>query len=82
MHILETIYLALIFVLRSIHDLAGLTRITANRHIYMILQTLASWIDAIVFCCLKALDDRCETFEVEELKAKLAISTLVHVYVC
>lgn len=81
MNILETVYFTIIFVLRSIHELADLARITVNSHIFMILQTLAFWIDAILFRILNALDVRRHRFDIDELKAMLAFCSLVVVYV-
>lgn len=78
-HVLETVYFTVIFILRSILKLADLARITANTHIFMVLQTLAYWIDAIIYRCLYALDE-CGRFDLDHLKANMAFRSLV--YVC
>lgn len=79
-HILETVYFTVIFVLRSIHELVDYAKTTANKQIYMILRTLSSWIDAIVYRCLNAsYDDR--RYDIDKLKVKMLFRSLVHVYV-
>lgn len=79
-HILDTVYFAVIFVLQSIHDLANSAEAAESRHVYFVLQTLVSWIDAIVFRCLYALDIHHYKFDLNKLKAKMAFMSLVHVY--
>lgn len=77
LHILETVYFTVIFVLRSIHELADdYAQIPANRQINMILQTLASWIDAIVCRCIEAYYDR-QRYDVDKLNANVLFRGLV-----
>lgn len=52
MQILETVYFTVIFLLLSIDELAVFARFPANRHIYMVLRTLACWMDTVVFRCM------------------------------
>lgn len=79
-HILDTVYFTVIFVLQSIHDLTDCAKAAEIRHVYFVLQTLVSWIDAIVFRCLYALDIHRYKFDLNKLKAKIAFMSLVHVY--
>lgn len=81
LHILETVYLAVVFVLRSIHELADRGRTTANRHIYMVVQTIASWIDAIVYRCLHGSRIFCERFDINKMEARMAFVSLGLLYV-
>lgn len=74
LHILHTVYFTVIFVLRSID------KIPVNRHIYMVLQTLSSWIDAIVYRCLDA-PGVSRRYDVNKLKIEMAFRSLVLVYV-
>lgn len=53
MQVLETVYFTVIFLLRSIQQLADFARDAANRHIYMVLKALACWMDAIVTRCVE-----------------------------
>lgn len=76
MHILETVYFTVIFVLRSIHELAEYAKNTAKRQIYMVLQTLATWIDVVVFRCLHA-SNFSQRYDIEKLKANILIRSLV-----
>lgn len=80
MHILETVYFTVIFVLRSIHELADFARTTADRYIYMILRTLACLMDAIVYRCLyhSVIQKR---FDMDLLKNHIALRSLGLVYV-
>lgn len=81
MQILETVYFTIIFVLRSIHELAYSARVTANRHIYMVLRTLTYWVDAIVYRCL--CDSRVQwgRFDMDQLKHNIAFHSLPFVCV-
>lgn len=79
-HILDTVYFTVIFVLQLIHDLTDCAKAAEIRHVYFVLQTLVSWIDAIVFRCLYALDIHRYKFDLNKLKAKMAFMSLVHVY--
>lgn len=81
MHILETIYLALIFILRSINELAGCSTFAVNRSNCMVLRTLASWINAIVVPCLFAVDCSECRFDMAALHAGIMFRGLVLVYV-
>lgn len=81
MHILETVYFAVIFILRSIYELADFARITANRHIYMVLWTLACWLDAIVYHCQDGSTNIRGTFDMDRLKIYIAFGGLILVYV-
>lgn len=78
-HVLETVYFTITFILQLFPKLADLARTTANSHIYMVLQTLASWVNTIVYRCLFALHV-CLRFDVDKLKAKMAFRRLA--YVC
>lgn len=80
-HILETVYYTIIFVLRSIHELADYARISTNRQIYMVLRTLVSWIDAIVYRWLFVSNYDCQRYDMEKLKAKMLFRSLAFVYV-
>lgn len=81
MHILETVYFAVIFILRSINQTANYFRSTADRHVYMILRALTSWVDAIVYRCLCAVTFRPERFDMNALEAKMSFRSLVLSYV-
>lgn len=81
MHILETVYYATIFILRSIHALAEFAKVTANRHIFLVVRTIACWTDAMVFRCLYAFDYRSTKFDEDLLKAYMAFRSVVLVYV-
>lgn len=80
-HILETVYFTVIFLLRSIQDhaLASFTNVTANRYIHLVLRTLVSWIDAIVFRCLCFINIHRYRFDLDNLKAKMVFMTLAQV---
>lgn len=80
MHILETVCFAVIFVLRSIHELADHAEVAVNRHISLVLRTLAFWIDAIVSRCIYALHYH-QRFAINELKAQMALCGLFTAYV-
>lgn len=80
LHILETVYLAVVFVLRSIHELADRGRTTANRQLYMVVQTIASWIDAIVYRCLHGSRIFCERFDINKMEARMAFVSLGLLY--
>lgn len=80
MHILETVYFTIIFVLRSIHELAEYAKNTANRQIFMVLRTVATWIDAVVVRSLIASHDR-QRYDIDKLKAIMLFRSLVDVYV-
>lgn len=81
MHILETVYFTVIFILRSIHELADLARITANRCIYMVLQTIACWVDAVVYRCFFHHAIQQGRFDIDLVKNNIALRSLVLVYV-
>lgn len=81
MHILETVYFTVIFVLRSIHKLADFARTTADRYIYMILRTLACWMDAIVIRCIWHSVVGQVPFDMDLLKNHIALRSLALVYV-
>lgn len=80
MHILETVCFAVIFVLRSIHELADYAVVAANSHISLVLRTLAFWIDAIVSRCIYALHFH-QRYAINELKAQIAVRGLFIEYV-
>lgn len=81
MHILQTVYFAVIFVLRSIHELGIFADITKDRHIKMVLRTLACWMDAIVYRCLFYSTFLRRTFDMDLLKNSIAFRSLALVYV-
>lgn len=78
-HVLETVYFTITFILQLFPKLADLARTTANSHIYMVLQILASWVNTIVYRCLFSLHVSLR-FDVDKLKAKMAFRRLA--YVC
>lgn len=80
-HILDTVYFTVIFVIRSIqdHGFAEFANDTASRYIYLVLQTLAFWVDAIVFRCLYFINIRRYRFDLDNLKAKMAFMSLAQV---
>lgn len=77
-HILETVYFTVIFILRSIPELADLARTTAISHIFMVLQTLPSWVNTIVYRCLIVLHDWLR-FNEDIVRAKMAFRSLASV---
>lgn len=80
MHILETVYLTVIFIIRSINELAGYSTVSQNKIQSMVLQTLASWIDMIVFQCIFAID--CDArFSISMLHACMMFRCVALVYV-
>lgn len=81
MHMLETVYFTAIFILRSIHELADFARITANRHIYMVMRTIAYWMDAIVHHCLFSSAVHHGRFDMDLLKENIAFRSLYLAYV-
>lgn len=78
--ILETVYFTVIFILQSIPKLADLARTIANSHIYIVLQTLAFWVNMIVYRCLFPLQE-CWRFDKNKMKAKMAFRSLASVCV-
>lgn len=78
-HVLETVYFTIIFILQSIPKLANLARTTASNLIYMVLQALASWVNMIVYRCLHALHE-CLRIDENKVMAKIAFHSLT--YVC
>lgn len=81
LHILGTVYFTVIFILRSIHELAVSSRLTANRHVFMVLRTIMSWIDAIVLWCLYAVDSSENIFDMNLLELGSVFRSLVLAYV-
>lgn len=81
MHILETVYFTFIFVLRSIHELVDFARMTADKLIYMVLRTLACWMDAIVYRCLHHSAILWGRFDLDLLKSNIALYSLALMYV-
>lgn len=81
MHISETVYFTVIFVLQSIHELADFARSTANRHIYMVVETLACWMDAIVHHYLDQSTGFRGRYDMDLLKINIALRSLALVYV-
>lgn len=82
MHILETVYLTVIFILRSINELAGYSTVSQNKIQSMVLRTLAFWIDMIVYQCIDATDCDEHCFNIIALQAGIMFRSLVLVYVC
>lgn len=76
-HVLETVYFTVIFILRSIPKLADLASTTENSHIYMILQTLAYWVSTIVYRSLYALHE-CVEFNEDKVRAKMSFRSLAY----
>lgn len=79
MHILETVYFTVVFILRSIHEKANFTG-TISKYIYMVIRTLTSWIERIVYQCLYNIGCHCR-FDENLLKANCAFCALILVYV-
>lgn len=79
-HTLETIYFTVIFIIRSIHELASFVRSSGNRQILIVLRTIACWIDAVVYRCLTDFSDLLWKFDMNQLNARIAFYGLV-VYV-
>lgn len=80
MHILETVYFSVIFIIQSVHELFKHEKTAVNTLIYMILSTLVSWIDSLVFRCINVLYDR-QRYDIDKLRAKLLFRSLVDLYV-
>lgn len=78
MHIMETVYFSIIFLLRSIYELADFARVTANERIYMVLRATASWLDTIVYQC-RCFGHR-PSFNINAVKANIAFLSLAIVY--
>lgn len=80
MHVLETVRFTAIFVLWSIHELGNKhSRNPANEHtcMTMVIRTLSSWIDTVLYQCLHSLQPNQWRFDMSRVEALIAFRSLV-----
>lgn len=81
MHILESVYFSVVFILSSAQELADCSRSTASGQIFIVLRTLTAWIDAITYRILYDVGYREERFDMDLLKVAMSFRSLVSMYV-